>query len=519
MLLSLLTVCALAQAPEVRSELTQHARALDEIEGRLEVAVDDERAALGERLNEERAAFRDLLLPAIEAGVDPDFVAPALDHLREEAHHTQRAVERLRARVREQLQRRDSATDDDEAAAIDREVLATRTRQVGEYRALHEVDLGLAKLSAPREHRTLLDEALEQAADVQSGEVLSLAASIDAHPEGEDAALVRLYARMELSVAALDATLDLMEVRGQQTARYRQIMIASTGEITSDIFDVDVTRGLLSQGWSSATDWVSHTGPRAVFKLLVFVAILVASWLLARVARVAARRAIATTELTTLAKDFAVASAGRAVVTIGLVFALSQVGVDVSAVLAGLGIASLVIGFALQDTLSNFASGMMILAYRPFDVGDRITVAGEDGVVRDMTLVTTTLRTLDHKRVSIPNNKVWQSTITNLTAEPYRRVDLVFGVSYDTDLAEAERVILAMLDALPIVLSDPAPSVEVQTLGASSVDLAVRPWCHAAVYNDCEFSVTKGVKQALDTAGIEIPFPQQVVHHRDGRPR
>ena len=180
--------------------------------------------------------------------------------------------------------------------------------------------------------------------------------------------------------------------------------------------------------------------------------------------------------------------------------------------LAGLGVAGFIVGFALQDTLANFASGIMILLYRPYDVGDLIEVGGAFGKVNDMTLVATTILTLDHQTLVIPNNKIWGDVIKNVTAQKIRRIDMVFGISYSDDIPHAEKVLEEILESHDGVLESPEPVVKLHNLGDSSVDFIVRPWVKTDDYWDVYWHVTREVKMRFDAEGISIPFPQRDVH-------
>jgi small conductance mechanosensitive channel len=187
-------------------------------------------------------------------------------------------------------------------------------------------------------------------------------------------------------------------------------------------------------------------------------------------------------------------------------------GIRLGPLLAGLGIAGFIVGFALQDTLSNFASGIMILIYRPYDVGDLIDVAGVFGEVNKMSLVTTTISTLDNQMIVVPNNKIWGDVIKNLTAQDMRRVDMVFGIAYSDDITKAEDILNDILKSHDKILDNPEPMVRVHTLGESSVDFVVRPWVKVDNYWDVYWDVTKTVKLRFDEEGISIPFPQRDVH-------
>jgi small conductance mechanosensitive channel len=196
----------------------------------------------------------------------------------------------------------------------------------------------------------------------------------------------------------------------------------------------------------------------------------------------------------------------------GVLVALSQLGVEVGPLLAGLGVIGFIIGFALQDTLGNFAAGVMILLYRPYDVGDLIEVAGGSGKVNDMTLVATTILTLDHRTLVIPNSKIWGDVIQNVTAQKQRRIDMVFGISYSDDIPHAERVMEEIVSGHEKVLDDPEPVIRLHNLGDSSVDFIVRPWVKTDDYWDVYWDITREIKIRFDSEGISIPFPQRDVH-------
>jgi small conductance mechanosensitive channel len=196
----------------------------------------------------------------------------------------------------------------------------------------------------------------------------------------------------------------------------------------------------------------------------------------------------------------------------GVLMGLSQLGFQLGPLLAGLGIAGFIVGFALQDSLSNFAAGAMILAYRPYDVGDLIEAAGVFGRVSHMNLVSTTVLTIDNQTLVVPNGKIWGDVIKNVTAQRTRRVDMVFGISYADDVSHAEEVLKAILKEHAKVLADPEPIVRLHELGDSSVNFIVRPWVETDDYWDVYWDVTREVKMRFDREDISIPFPQRDVH-------
>lgn len=192
--------------------------------------------------------------------------------------------------------------------------------------------------------------------------------------------------------------------------------------------------------------------------------------------------------------------------------ALNQLGVQTSSMLAVLGAAGLAIGLALKDSLSNIASGVLMVAFRPFRVGDFVEVAGVTGTVDKIAVFYTELRTSDNKVVVIPNALVTSGVITNFTAAHTRRIEIKVGVSYNSDLETVRQVLLDVVRADPRVLADPAPVVGVLEFADSSINLVVRPWVKSSEYWDTFFALNVAIKRAFDARGIEIPFPQRVTH-------
>jgi small conductance mechanosensitive channel len=328
-----------------------------------------------------------------------------------------------------------------------------------------------------------------------------------------------LRQRLDGHVENLDATAGMMESLEIDTADYRQLLFEVTGEITTGLLSGDVLAGLFSTWTGNAIDWVTTNGPGIFFKTVLFLLILLVFRVLSRFSRKVVRKAIQTSSLkvSQLLERTALTVTGAAVMIFGILVAFSQLGFEVGPLLAGLGVAGFIVGFALQDTLGNFASGVMILLYRPYDVGDLIEVAGGSGKVNQMSLVATTILTLDHQTLVIPNSKIWGDVIKNVTAQKERRVDMVFGISYSDDIPHAERVLKEILETHEKVLEDPEPIIRLHKLGESSVDFVVRPWVETDDYWDVYWDVTREVKMRFDAVGISIPFPQRDVHVFEAR--
>jgi len=195
-----------------------------------------------------------------------------------------------------------------------------------------------------------------------------------------------------------------------------------------------------------------------------------------------------------------------------IIAALSQLGIQTTSFIAILGAAGLAIGLALQGSLSNFAAGFLMLIFKPFKVGDYIETAGVDGTVETIQIFTTTLRTPDNKTIIIPNAGVTNGNIVNYTMKGTRRVDMVFGISYEDDIEKAKQIMADVLGKDDRILKDPPLQIAVSELADSSVNFVVRPWASIENYWNVYFDAMENIKKALDAAGISIPYPQRDVH-------
>jgi small conductance mechanosensitive channel len=197
----------------------------------------------------------------------------------------------------------------------------------------------------------------------------------------------------------------------------------------------------------------------------------------------------------------------------------SMVGIQMTSFIAILGAAGLAVGLALQGSLANFAGGVLVLLFRPFKVGDFIDGAGHMGTVHEIQIFNTVLKTPDNKTIVIPNGALSNSSITNFSTEPTRRVDMTFGIGYSDDILKAKGILEALLKDDSRVLNDPAPVVVVSELGDSSVNFTVRAWCNSSDYWGIYFDMQEKVKLEFDKQGVSIPFPQQDVHlYNHGQP-
>ncbi|MCP3700464.1 MAG: mechanosensitive ion channel family protein [Aliivibrio sp.] len=316
------------------------------------------------------------------------------------------------------------------------------------------------------------------------------------------------------STYALGKLITIADQLNINTIDYKRQMFSTTGNFTEDILNLTVIAAILSNWLSSGSDWLFKHAPDQFFKLFIFLLILFTTRILANLIRKAVLKTVVQPHLrmSKLMQDFFVSMSSKLVYFIGILIAFSKVGLDLAPVLTGFGVAGIIIGFALQDTLSNFASGMMLLIYRPFDVGDFVEAGGVSGKVSSMSLVNTTIKTFDNQIIILPNSKIWGDVIKNVTHERLRRVDMVFGIGYDDSIEHAEKILAEIVDAHPAILKKPESNIRVHTLGASSVDFIVRPWVKTDDYWDVYWDITREVKLRFDKEGISIPFAQQDIH-------
>lgn len=210
--------------------------------------------------------------------------------------------------------------------------------------------------------------------------------------------------------------------------------------------------------------------------------------------------------------DFLKAIANAVLMLFVIIAALNELGIDTSSLVAILAAAGLAIGLSLQGSLSNFAAGVMLLVFRPFKAGDFVDAGGATGVVKNISIFTTTMNSVDNKLIIVPNGSIYSGNITNFSAMDTRRVDMVFGIGYDDDLKKAKEILTEMINADDRVLKDPAPQVALSELGDSSVNFVVRPWVNSADFWGLKFDFTEAVKLRFDAEGISIPYPQMDVH-------
>ncbi len=533
---------ASAQEPSLLAETGQLADELDalkddavELYARYVETTGDDRVALWARLGRRGDEIRDKLEKLIEnidqlrataqpvdrpLAVAEEILDIAFPLLRED-------IDRRGELVSEFLRRRSELSPEEHLAIeqeIAQEVLALDMLMSGYLKyCTFALNLGIdASEQLVFLDRLLLDHAASL--DAHIGVAQDRLAVVRESVKGvEGSAAVQLRAeqraleqRVHTASNSLTSVVDLMDSRGLDTTEYRQLLIRTTGNVTSDIFDSRVAFGLLDQGWNRFVDWLQANGVSLILKMFLFLIIVGIAKVLANIVQRIVARSVASPsqKVPMLLRDIAVSMSSRAVLLVGFLIALAQIGIELGPLLAGLGIAGFIVGFALQDTLSNFAAGVMILVYQPFDVGHVIEAAGVSGKVAKMSLVTTSITTFDNQVLIVPNGKIWGSVIRNKSAEPTRRVDLVFRVSHSEDIARAERILWEVVQSDERVLKEPATAIKVHELSEWSVDFIVRPWVRTEDYFAVYWDLTRAVKDRFDQEGIRHPVPRRDIEMR-----
>lgn len=301
--------------------------------------------------------------------------------------------------------------------------------------------------------------------------------------------------------------LDSLDAKGGSTEEYRSYSKAVVG--------IELDTSNARTVWTGVAGWLisREGGQRLAYNLGSFLVILVIAYLAAKlVGRMVDWLLERHLKISKLAEKLISGTIEKVILVIGFAIALTTLEIDITPLIAAIGATGLVVGLALQGTLSNFASGLMILINRPFDVGNVVSAGGVTGTVNQMNLVATTFRTFDNQTIHVPNNEIWNGVITNITANRTRRVDLEFGISYDDDFERAEGIIRDVAESHPLVLADPAPVIVTHELADSSVNIVCRPWAKTTDWWQVKTDVTREVKRRFDREGVSIPFPQRDVH-------
>lgn len=265
----------------------------------------------------------------------------------------------------------------------------------------------------------------------------------------------------------------------------------------------------------NATSWLVNNQSLIIqyaVNLTAALITLIIGWLFARLVTNGFARVMRVRHIDPTITDFISNMVKYAILAFVVIAALSRIGVQTASFVAVIGAAGLAVGLALQGSLSNFAAGVLIIMFRPIRAGEYVEIAGVGGTVQSVQIFSTILTSADNKMIIVPNGSILNGTIVNYSRMPDRRVDMTFGISYDSDLKRAKNILLELLQTDPRVLKDRDVTVAVAALADSSVNLVARAWVHNSDYWGLFYDVQEKVKLAFDDAGIDIPFPQMSLH-------
>lgn len=438
-----------------------------------------------------------------EATRELDATADAAEDADAALDQLARGVEEARGKVGDELraaaQEARKATDD-----------AVKATEEAESRARKAAESARKPVSPAADSLSRTAEVITTAAEQKKQEKVELLERLAELRERRAVLLDNLKAVL----TALEAKTDAEDAATLAKIQDYRLYASAVRGVKLDVKDT-TSAWLAIKGWAMS----GEGGIRWGLNLLKFFGILIAAWIISGLFSALIHRAMKHISGTSkLLEDFLVKAARWIVMAIGLIMAFAALEVSIGPLLAVIGAAGFVIAFALQDSLSNFASGMMILFFKPFDIGDVVDAGGVSGTVGSMNLVSTTINTFDNKTMIVPNNKIWSDVIVNASGVSERRVDMEFGIGYDDDIDRAQRILEEVVNAHPQVLKEPAPTIRMSTLGDSSVNFIVRPWTKTDDYWQVYWDLTRAVKQRFDAEDIGIPFPQRDVHLYLGNP-
>jgi len=265
---------------------------------------------------------------------------------------------------------------------------------------------------------------------------------------------------------------------------------------------------LLSENSELLSQYIIPWGIKIVSAILIYV---IGRWITKLVVKSVAKLMIKSNVDASLTK-FAGNIIGAVLTIFVLIAAIEQLGVDTTSIMAIFAAAGLAVGLALKDSLSNFSAGVMLIIFKPFKLGDFVNAGGSSGVIEEIQIFNTIMRTGDNQEIIIPNSHIYGGSITNVSARDTRRIDLVIGIGYDDNIGTAKSVIEDIISSNALILNDPAPTIMVLELGESCIDIAVRPWVKTADYWAVRAELLQTIKETFDEKGISIPYPQRDVH-------
>ena len=274
----------------------------------------------------------------------------------------------------------------------------------------------------------------------------------------------------------------------------------------------DLTTAFTGIDWQGIIDYLSINAIDLAGNIIVALIIFYGGrWIVGLVVG-ALRKVMQRQEVDKTLETFVCNLVRMALLVVVIIAAISALGIQTASFIAIFGAAGLAVGLALQGSLSNFAAGVLIVLFRPYKVGDFVEAAGIAGVIEQVQILTTIMKTGDNKQIIVPNSQIMDSIITNYSANDTRRVDMVVGVSYDDDLDKVRKTVEELVAADDRILDEPACTIAVSELADSSVNFVVRPWVKTADYWGVMFDLTEAIKKRFDQDGISFPFPQQDVH-------
>lgn len=268
----------------------------------------------------------------------------------------------------------------------------------------------------------------------------------------------------------------------------------------------------LSINWAEIWNQVQATGMEFVINAVIAIVIFFIGRIIAKVISNGIRKLMSAQDVDQILQSFIGNLSYWMLMTFVIIAAISQLGIQTTSLIAIMGAAGLAVGLALQGSLANFASGVLIVMFRPYRVGDYVEAAGISGTVLQVQILTTVLKTGDNKQIVVPNGQIMSSIITNYSANETRRVDMVVGVSYEDDIDKVRATIKDIIDSDDRILKDPECQIAVAELAESSVNFNVRPWVKSGDYSGVKLDFTEAVKKRFDKEGISFPFPQRDVH-------
>lgn len=512
---------AIDQAEEVQEALEDTQEILDDVEDASREARDsgtasaaEEASELAEEARETAADTADTIEQALtttEQLAQDDNVQQALETSGELQHSTELTDSAEKAReATEQVSR----AADETAAAADSGHSGDATRLAEKTMAAVD-DARSTLVDTSDAVTTVNDQQLEKTAEI----VADLAENEMEDKKDILVSVNELKAQRTALVDRLSVVVDeLSKKLGRNPEGKEHEFVVPYRLYASAVSDIAVDVSDTQALWSNIVGWLGSEvgGLRLARHVGKFLLTVFTFWVIGMLVGKILDKALAMTRITVeLMRSVIVRTVRRGIYLIGIIIGLSAMDINIGPILAVVGAAGFVVAFALQNTLSNFASGIMIMIYRPYDVGDIIKVGGVIGRARSMNLVNTTIATFDNQLLIVPNNTIWGDTITNITGSDTRRVDLLFGINYEDEIETALRILREIVDEHPLVLKEPEPLIAVQELAEYTVNIICWSWSKTGDYWRVYRDITRSVKERFEAAGMETPYPKHNIRSLD----